>query len=186
MFETIARMDLSGEDLYARHQHVAAFFSRSRSSARDYQFAVDGDMVYLRAPTPRADIDGWMGAAEWSEMPALRVGSGHRIAGVACIDATRLPARMRDNWRAPPVLRQIISTWFAASGDLTDLSAWAEPGLPMLKPGLPEQIFSPIRFGGVLGIRNDAERDAASAILRNGVGRARGFGFGCVHFKEIR
>ena len=58
LFHTVLDLDLSSDDLYTRHQKMAAFLCADADARRDFQFAVLGNQVYLRAPQPRRDASG--------------------------------------------------------------------------------------------------------------------------------
>lgn len=184
MFETIVRMDLSQMDLYARHQQVAALFSRDRSSARDYQFAVEPGHLYLRSPEPRVQISGWR------EMSKPRAGRSYQASGVVYIDAARLSPERRPFWRTPPVTQRIVSDWLRDAGLVGNMSTSIETSLPMSKGARDGETaapiwWSPVRFTCVLRVDTDEQADRAFTIQQTGIGRGKGFGFGCVHLREM-
>ena len=175
MFETVVNLDLASDDLYVRHQRVAALFSRDRQAERDYQFSVGGGGLYLRSPQRRVNLDGWR------EMRAAEGGRRYAISGVARIDSARLAPKLRATWRLPPVLQGIVARWFDGAGAMEDLTVSPGTALPMSKPGQATLLWTPIFFTGMLLVKDQAE---ALRIQQQGVGRGRGFGFGCVHFQE--
>lgn len=175
LFHTVLELDVSEDDLYTRHQKIAAFLSRDASAARDFLFAVMRDQVYLRAPQPRVNEQGW------KPMALPQEGRTYLVTGTTWIDAARLPAAQREVWRTPHVLDRIVTRMLSRLGDVELREVNLQPVAPLTKPGQPVLRINPVAFAANVTIRDG---QAAADIARNGIGRGKGFGFGCVFFAE--
>jgi hypothetical protein len=174
LFHTVLDLDLSGDDLYARHQKIAAFLSADADASRDFQFAVQGDQVYLRAPQPRRDTQGWRPMA----MP--EAGKSYTASGTVWIDASRLTASERPIWRLPQIMASIVARMLGRAGNVRSMTVNPHTGLPLSKPGQRPLIITPVAFAAALDVQDAA---AAAHVAAKGIGRGKGFGFGCVFFQ---
>lgn len=175
LFHTVLDLDLSQDDLYTRHQKIAAFVSRDADASRDFLFCALDHQVYLRAPQPRVNEQGWMA------MPLPREDETYLATGTVWIDASRLPLAEREVWRVPVVLGRIVSRMLERAGEVRIRQVDPLPSLPLSKPGQPLLRITPISFAADLTVRNAGE---AERVARSGIGRGKGFGFGCVFFQE--
>ena len=178
-YHTVLKMALPVADPYACHKVIAWYFSPSREDERDYQFVAGETDVYVRASSPRI-LD-----AAWKRMDLPRAGAAGILTSTIWFDATRFNADgMRTRWRQPSAMREWLRERLRPVGDVDIASLDYLPGRPLNKPGVPQGVvMTPVRYLARVRIRDE---DAVARLLRDGMGRGRAFGFGCVLFQEDR
>ncbi len=177
MFHAVMSLDVAQDDLYRRHQKVAELLSLDPAAQRDYQFAVMGSQVYLRSPVPRGDV------SKWREMPMPEAGRAYRLGGTIWIDASRLAPAKRAIWRTPQFMASEVERMLRQAGQVENVEVSPQSGVPLSKPGCRPITVTPIVFTASLAITDYVSEANAIRIAQQGIGRGKGFGFGCVFFQ---
>ncbi len=199
MFECVIRSAVP-RDRYALHQRVAQLMSRD-GKQRDYLYAVQsvGDsehdaLLYLRSAEQRA-VGG-----EWKPMVLPQCGRTYEVCGQVYLDfsksrnhyvvrdeqtgqitrhkGTRASAPMTQAGAQARMLRLI-----SAMGDVRD--CLVEIGeTEVLTKGRGKALrINPILVRATVFV---TDADAALQIATQGIGKGRGFGFGALHFVELK
>lgn len=175
--ETVVKLDSVPETLYALHQSVWQMLSRSSDEERDFLYAVDRDRleIYVRAGSAREAL------GPWREIAPLTEGQRYVAVGTLAIDATRTRVRGQQalGWRHPLVLERCVRPMFERFMRLTSLSISPLRAEPFGKDGRQKIYFTPLRIRAE-GTVIDAS--IANTVLEHGIGRAKAFGFGAIHF----
>ncbi|MGC8519779.1 MAG: type I-E CRISPR-associated protein Cas6/Cse3/CasE [Steroidobacteraceae bacterium] len=180
LLETVLPLEQAPETLYALHQRVWRMLWSSSDQGRDYLYALDrarGEL-YVRTTNARESISGWR------EMPPLVQGRRYVAVGALAIDATRTRVRGQETlgWRHPVVLDRRVRPMFELFMRLDSLSIRPARAEPFGKDGHQRIYFTPLHVRAE-GTVTDAA--AANSALERGLGRARAFGFGTLHFAPI-
>ena len=186
MYETVLRTPHAGlgplADLgaYEINERVAALMNRN---PRDYlyEFCAPQGVLYLRAavrPTGRE--------IPWRELTPLTAGARYKVLGRIALDYSRLERRAKVTSYAARradfarVLAPLLAERAGLAAD--SLEVWSEPTVAIRKPGRGEFHFVPINFAGTVAVEDLAR---ARIAHERGFGRARGFGFGVLHFRPL-
>ncbi len=184
MYETVLRTPyaglgpLAGLGAYEIHERVAGLMNRN---PRDYlyEFCAPQGVLYLRAATRSAGEE-----IPWRELTPLIAGGHYKVLGRIALDYHRLEHRAKVTSYAVrrSDFARVLAPLLAERAGLgvSSLEVWTEPTVAIRKPGRGEFHFVPINFAGTVTIE-DLER--ARAAHERGFGRARGFGFGVLHFR---
>ncbi len=177
LHETVIRLDSVPGTLYALHQRVWQMLACSSVQQRDFLYALDQDRgdLYVRAGSVRRDF------GPWREVPPLTVGCRYVVIGTLAVDATRTRVRGEQalGWRHPLMLDRRVWPMFERFMHLESLSISPARSLPFGKSGCQKIFFTPLRVRAE-GMVSDGE--IANYALERGIGRARGLGFGVLHF----
>ena len=186
MYETVLRMPyaglgpLAGLGAYEIHARVARLMNRP---SRDYlyEFNAPQGVLYLRAPVRAAEE-----SVTWHDLAPLAAGGRYKLLGRIALEFSRLSrfskvtsyaARRAD---FATVLARLLGE--RAGLGIDSLEVWADPTVSIRKPGLGAFHFVPINLAGT--VRVD-DLSLARCAHERGVGRARGFGFGVLHFRPL-
>ena len=175
--ETVLKLDPLPETLYALHQQVWQLMAFSSDQERDFLYAVDRERgeLYVRAEAPRAELGPWRALAPLAE------GRRYVAVGTLAIDATRTRVRGQEafGWCHPLVLERRVRPMFERFMQLHTLSISLGRIEPFGKDGRATIIFRPVHVRAE-GTVIDASK--ANAAMQHGMGRAKAFGFGVLHF----
>lgn len=173
--ETVIRLDSVPETLYALHQRVWQMLACSGVQQRDFLYAIDHGDLYVRAGRDRGAF------GPWREVTPPLEGHSYVVVGTLAIDATRTRVRGQEafGWRHPTVLDRRVRPLFERFMRIESLSISPVRSLPFGKSGCGRIFFTPLRVRAE-GIVSDGE--IANYVLERGIGRARGLGFGVLHF----
>ncbi len=186
MYETILRMPyaglgpLAGLGAYEIHARVASLMNRK---PRDYlyEFNAPQGVLYLRAAVRPAGEE-----IPWRELTSIVAGGRYKVLGRIALEFSRLTRRgkvtsyaaRRTDFAA--VLAPLLGERAGLAPDA--LEVWAEPTVTIRKPGRGAFHFVPINFSGTVRVEDLA---MARTAHERGIGRARGFGFGVLHFRQM-
>lgn len=175
--ETVVKLDSVPETLYALHQSVWQMLACSSDQERDFLYAVDRarGQLYVRAASAREAL------GPWRELAPLVEGRRYVAVGTLAIDATRTRVRGQEafGWRHPAVLDRRVRPMFERFMQLHSLSITPGHAEPFGKDGRQKIYFTPLRVRAE-GIVTDTV--TANSVLERGIGRAKAFGFGALHF----
>lgn len=175
--ETVIKLESVPKTLYELHHRVWRMLSRSSEEPRDFLYALDHDRgeLYVRAGSTRE------GLGPWRELEPLVEGRRYVAVGALVLDATRTRVRGQQalGWRHPLVLERRVRPMFERFMRLESLSISPARAEPFGKNTGQDIYFTPLRVRAK-GTVIDAE--AANTVLQQGIGRARAFGFGALHF----
>lgn len=186
MYETVLRMPYAGlgplADLgaYEIHARVARLMNRN---PRDYlyEFNAPQGVLYLRAVVRPAGEE-----ISWQEVLPIAAGGRYKVLGRIAFEFSRLPQRSKVTSYAArrTDFAEVLAPLLAerAGLEMDALEVWAEPTIAIRKPGLGAFHFVPINFSGTVRVEDLA---LACAAHERGFGRARGFGFGVLHFRPL-
>jgi len=178
--ETVVKLDTLPETRYSLHQKVWKLMESSRDKKRDFIYAVDLDHgeLYVRTETPREQL------GPWRSIPPLVEDGMYTAIGTLAIDATRTRVRGQEafGWSHPLVIDRRVRLMFERFFKLHSLSVSLGRAEPFGKAGRADIFFNPVRVRAEVTVI-DAAR--SNAVLTNGIGRARAFGFGVLHFLPI-
>ena len=175
--ETVLKLDPLPETLYALHQQVWQLMAFSSDQERDFLYAVDRDHgeLYVRADAPRAELGPWRPLAPLAE------GRRYAAVGTLALDSTRSRVRGQEafGWCHPLVLERRIRPMFERFMQLDALSISLGYAEPFSKDERAKIFWKPVHVRAE-GTVIDAAK--ANAVMQHGMGRARAFGFGVLHF----
>ena len=175
--ETVIKLDAVPETLYSLHQQVWSMLSRSSEQERDFLYALDRNCgeLYVRATSAREEF------GPWRELAPLAQGRRYRAVGTLAIDATRSRVRGQEalGWRHPQLLERRVRAMFERFLQVDSLAIALGSAEPLGKNRRQAIYFTPLRVRAE-GAVTDAAK--ANAALEHGIGRAKAFGFGAVHF----
>ena len=178
--ETVLKLDSIPETLYALHQQVWELMAVSSDQGRDFLYAVDRDHgeLYVRASAPRAQL------GSWRQLEPLAEGLRYMAVGTVAIDATRTRVRGQEalGWRHPLVLERRVRPMFERFMQLHALSISLGRAESFGKDGRGKIFFKPVHVRAE-GTVIDVAR--ANAVLQHGMGRAKAFGYGTLHFLPL-
>lgn len=188
MFETLIRLGLKNPPatLYDLHRTVAALLHHPNQRERHYIYSYDSqqDMLYVRAQHPLLPSTNWL------SMALPRAGDMISVAGVVHVNTSVSRQRGRlclrheqDGPTAPRVPRTaefIIRRRLLDIGYVGDMSVMPGPALPFGKPGMGTFPISSQIVRANLQV-HDAQ--AAERLLSKGLGQAKAFGFGVLHWR---
>lgn len=189
MFETLIRLGLSHSPttLYDLHRTVAALLQPPNQRERHYIYSYNSqqDLLYVRAPHPL------LASTDWLSMAVPKAGDVISIAGVVHINTSvsRQRGRLRlrheqDGPTVPLVPRTaefIIRRRLQDVGELGDMSVMPGAALPFGKPGMGTFPISSQIVRANLQV-HDAR--AVERLLSHGLGQAKAFGFGVLHWRS--
>lgn len=176
--ETLITLDRVPETLYELHQQVWSMLSCSSGDKRDFLFAFDRSCgeLYVRTARVREQY------GPWRAIDSLVEGCRYTVAGTLAIDATRTCVLGQEalGWRHPVVLERRVRPMLERFLQVHSLAIRLGTTETLGKGGGHENVrFTPVHVLAE-GVVSDA--NAANAALERGVGRAKSFGFGVLHF----
>lgn len=186
MYETALRMPyaglgpLAGLGAYEMHTRVARLMNRP---SRDYLYAfnVPQGVLYLRAAVRPADE-----RVMWRELVPLTAGGRYKLLGRVALEFSRLARRGKITSYAArrADFAEVLAPLLLERAGLAPaaLEVWAEPTVTIRKPGRGAFHFVPINLSGTVRVEDLA---LARTAHERGFGRARGFGFGVLHFRPL-
>ena len=184
MYETVLRMPYAALGAYEIHERVAGLMNRN---PRDYlyEFCAQQGALYLRAPVAaRVSARPADEEISWRSLAPLTAGAHYKLLGRIALDYHRLTrlANVNSYTARRGDFARVLAPLLVERAGLTvdSLEVWAEPTVGIRKPGRGQFHFVPINFAGRVGVEN---LELANAAHECGFGRARGFGFGVLHFR---
>lgn len=188
MYETVFSMPYAGLGAYEIHERVAGLMNRK---PRDYlyEFCAEQGALYLRSPVPAALARPLGRPPEedisWRELVPLALGTRYKFLGRIALDYSRLMhAKVTSYTARRSDFAQVLAPLLAERVGLMveSLEVWSDLALCIRKPGRGRFQFVPVNVAGRVEVEN---LELARAAHERGFGRARGFGFGVLHFRPL-
>ena len=188
MYETVFPMPYAGLGAYEIHERVAGLMNRT---PRDYlyEFCVAQGALYLRSPVP-ATLARPLGrppeeGISWRELVPLASGARYKLLGRIALDYSRLMrAKVTSYTARRSDFAKVLAPLLAERVGLIveSLEVWTDSAVGIRKPGRGQFHFLPVNMVGRVEVAN---LELARAAHERGFGRARGFGFGVLHFRPL-
>ena len=167
--------------LHEIHRSVAALMARGPDDARDYLYRYDRGVLRIRTETPRDWIDGWAPVREFPVGARIVLHASIRLDPSSRGSDQRSIAAPK-NWRDPGPLNDRLRRMLASVMRIDDLVVDVGMTMDIGKPG-HRVLATPI---DVFAVGDVTDAEALRALVRNGLGRGKAYGFGMADVKEVR